>query len=67
MTSGVPQGTVFAPLLFLCFVNDILTFVQCKIKLYADDILLHSEISSTNDCTRLQNINSVSTGLSPGC
>ena len=55
VTSGVPQGTVLAPLLFLCFVNDILASVQCKIRLYADDILLYSEISSINDCTRLPN------------
>ena len=55
VTSGVPQGTVLAPLLFLCFVNDMLASVQCKIRLYADDILLYSEISSINDCIRLQN------------
>ena len=33
VTFGVPQGTVLAALLFLCFVNGILTSVQCKIKL----------------------------------
>ena len=40
VTSGVPQGTVLAPLLFLCFVNDIPQLVSSKIRLYADDILL---------------------------
>ena len=35
--------------------NDIPASVQCKIRLYADDILLYSEISSINDCIRLQN------------
>ena len=55
VTSDVPQGTVLAPLLFLCFVNDIPASVQCKIRLYADNILLYSEINSKNDCIRLQN------------
>ena len=54
VSSGVPQGTVLAPLLFLCFVNDMPEFVQCKIRLYADDILLYSEINSPDDCLRLQ-------------
>ena len=57
LTSGVPHGTVLAALLFLCFVNDILASVQCKIRLYADGILLYSEISSINDCIHLQNDN----------
>ena len=51
VTSGVPQGTVLAPLLLLCFVNDIPRLVSSKIRLYADDILLHSIIN----CISLQN------------
>ena len=55
VTSGVPQGTVLAPLLFLCFVNDIPRLVSSKIRLYADDILLYSIINSNEDCISLQN------------
>ena len=42
VTSGVPQGTVLAPILFLCYINDITTNISSKIKLYADDVLIYS-------------------------
>ena len=39
-TSGVPHGTVLAPLLFLCFIDDLADGVLSKVKLYADGFTL---------------------------
>jgi len=54
VTSGVPQGSVLGPILFLLYANDIPLLVRCKIILFADDIKLWSCIQSSEDCIRLQ-------------
>ena len=40
------QCTVLGPLLFLVYINDIVHNLNSKIKLFADDSVLYSEISS---------------------
>ena len=41
--TGIPQGSILGPLIFLIFINDIQNIPhRCKINLYADDILLYS-------------------------
>jgi len=40
VTSGVPQGSVLGPLLFLAYVNDILRNIESTIRFFADDCVI---------------------------
>ena len=57
VTSGVPQGSVIGPLLFLVYVNDISAYVDasCGHKLYADDVKLYVVFDNVTECNALQN------------
>ena len=43
VNSGVPQGSILGPTLFLLHFNDLLDDVICDIAMYADDTILNSK------------------------
>ena len=54
VTSGVPQGSVLGPLLFLAYVNDIWRNIESNIRLVADDCVTYRNVKDSSDIERSQ-------------
>jgi len=54
VSSGVPQGSVIAPALFLAFINDLPDSISSEVRLFADDTVVYRKVSSAVDTAALQ-------------
>ena len=54
VTSGVPQGSVLSPLLFLVYINDIWRYLEPTITLFAEDRIIYRGIMNDSNRETLQ-------------
>ena len=54
VSSGVPQGSILGPVLFLLYVNDIPNIVESTAKMFADDTKVYRVSASVQKCEILQ-------------
>ena len=52
--SGIPQGSVLGPILFVIFINDLLDHIRGTVKIFADDTKIFRALHEPEDYSYLQ-------------
>ena len=55
VTSGIPQGSVLGPILFVIYINDLPANVKSQVKMFADDTNLFTRVDVPNNHETTQN------------
>ena len=55
VSSGVPQGSVLGPVLFIIFINDLPFGIKTNCKLFADDSKIYGKATTEEDRQLIQN------------
>ena len=54
VSSGVPQGSVLGPIMFLLYVNDMPIGINSYMNMFADDAKIMRKVKTLEDCNKLQ-------------
>ena len=52
--SGVPQGSVMGPMLFLIYINGLPNYIKSSCKIFAEDTKIYSKVGNMADVERIQ-------------
>ena len=63
VSSGVPQGSIIGPILFVLYINDLPDSLESMVKIFADDSKLLSKVNKSKNLDKNNNVNLIQNDL----